>query len=91
MCIGVFWLCLVVFGCVLAHGHLRHAGRVGVECSIYGGVYVFNHFLPSFLGAMRLCPQQFRGGVGSGDGDGWWTYRSLVVVVVGKNEARTFF
>ena len=29
---------------------------------------------------MRLCPQQLRGGVGSGDGDGWWTYRSLVVV-----------
>ena len=24
--------------------------------------------------------QQLRGGVGSGDGDGWWTYRSLVVV-----------
>ena len=31
---------------------------------------------------MRLRPQQLRGGVGSGDGDGWWTYRSLVVVVV---------
>ena len=31
---------------------------------------------------MRLCPQQLRGGVGSGDGDGWWTYRSLVVVGV---------
>ena len=31
---------------------------------------------------MRLCPEQLRGGVGSGNGGGWWTYRSLVVVVV---------
>ena len=36
---------------------------------------------------MRLCPQQLRGGVGSGDGDGWWTYRSFVVVVQARVNA----
>ena len=31
---------------------------------------------------MRLCLKQLRGWRWSGDGDGWWTYRSLVVVVM---------